>query len=450
VDYWSVKYSKFDGFSSIGAWDDDPKKRLPGIVTKAKECGMPAVGLTDHGTFAGAIHMLKACRKAGIKPILGMESYQARNRKARKEGQKDGRRGNRHLNIIARNFTGYRNLCELSQLASLEGSYYDPRIDLELLEQHREGLIITSACLSNVINANLLRDRYEHAKKAATLYKDIFGPDFYLEMMYHGLDSQAKVLPLIQQLSKELDIKTIVTNDNHYLNREDADSHEVLLCMQSGRCIKDPNRMKFPYHEFYFKTQAEMAKVWGHARKSMQNTLEIAEKCDYSDLIFVEDGGEMRLPKFEIPPQYANPREYLKALAVDGMKRLGLHKSQPHRERLSRELSDIELIYDTKRYDFATYFLIVWDIMRHAKEKGIAAGIRGSGFGSLLCLCLGISEGVDPLEQDLLWERFLGFDDRYFISESDVGMEEGDKPNADKDLQSKEKDATSIMFDRYV
>lgn len=410
---------------------------------------MPAVGLTDHGTFAGAIHMLKACRKEGIKPILGMETYQSRDHKARKEGQKDGRKGNRHLNVIARNFTGFRNLCQLSQIASLEGSYYDPRIDLELLEKHREGLIVTSACLSNIINANLLRDRYDAAKKAATIYKDIFGEDFYLEMMYHGIASQARILPDIQRLSKELDIKTLVTNDCHYLNREDAESQEVLMCMSSGRCLKDPNRMKFPYHEFYFKTQQEMSKVWWHAKRSMQNTLEIAEKCDYSDIIFVEDGGEMRLPKFEIPPQFANSREYMKHLALDGLRRLNLHKSKPHCERFMTEISDIQLIYDTKRYDFATYFLIIWDIMRHAKEKGIAAGIRGSGFGSVLCRCLGISEGVDPLEQNLLWERFLGFDDKFFISESDVGMEEESNKETQGLEKTKQKDATETMFDRY-
>lgn len=412
-------YSKFDGFSTI-----------EGIVQKAKDCKMPAVGLSDHGTIAGAIKMLKTCRKAKIKPILGMESYQARSRLIK--NKQDGRKGNRHLNIFAKNFAGFRNLCKLSQRASLEGFYYNPRVDLELLEECREGLIISSACLSNLINANLLRDRYEEAKQAATIYKDIFGEDFYLEMMFHGLDSQARILPDIQKLSKELDIKTVITQDSHYLNKEDAETHEVLMCMSSSRCIKDPNHLKFPYGEFYFKTQEEMAITWRHAKQSMRNTLEVAEKCDYSDIVFIESGGTMKLPKFDVPSPFKDSREYIKHLAWEGLKKLGLHKSEPHKNRLATELADLQLVWDTKRYDFATYFLLVWDTMRASKEKHIAGGIRGSGVGALICLCLGISEGIDPIgdkhSPPLLWERVLGFEDRYFISENDVGMTE--KTNA--------------------
>lgn len=413
VDYIHIhnhsQFSKFDGFASV-----------KNIAQTAKKFGMPAVGLTDHGTFAGAIQMLKACRKEGIKPILGIETYLSRDHKCHdKNGQPDGRKGNRHLNLIAKNFKGYQNICALSQKASLEGTYYDPRIDLDLLEQHKEGLIVTSACLSNVINFNLSRGRYEKAKQAASIFKDIFGSDFYLEMQFHGLDSQARILPDIQKLGTELDVTIIITNDCHYIKKEDAETHEVIMCMSSGRCIKDPRRIRFPYHEFYFKSQEEMYSVFNHVPKYLVNTMEIAEKCDYSDLVFVEDGGEMRLPKFDLPEGQTSPHDYLELLAKKGLKKLGLDKSQDHITRLKRELDDIRLIWDTKRYDFATYFLIVHDIMDFAKRKGIAAGIRGSGFGSVLLQCLGISEGVDPLEQELLWERFLGFDDKYFISESD-------------------------------
>lgn len=420
------QYSKFDGLSPIGEWDKEKKKaKAVGIVTRAKELGMPAVALTDHGTFAGAIAFLKACRKAGVKPILGMESYQSRNHKLQsKQGQPEGRKGNRHLIVIAKNFKGYQNLCALSQRASLEGYYYDPRIDIDLLWEHREGLIISSACLSNVINWNLYIDRYDQAKKAATIYKDIFGEDFFLEIMFHGLDAEAKVLPEIIRLATELGIPLLATNDCHYISKEDAEYHEVLMCMSSGRCIRDPKRIKFPYEEFYFKSAEEMWKVFGHIPSALENTLALAERVDYSELIFVEDGGQMRLPKFDLPPDFhGSPLEYLNILAWQGLKDLKLDKSQPHIERLRQELSDLKLIWDTKRYDFATYFLIVEDIMRFAKKNGIAAGIRGSGYGSLLLKCLKIVEGVDPLEFDLMWERFLGFDTKFFISEEDFGID---------------------------
>lgn len=792
--------------------------------------GMKAVGLTDHGTFAGAIAFLKECRKQNIKPILGMEAYHARNHKSKSKndeevecqdgskkvipGQRDGRRGNRHLNLIAKDFTGFQNICILSHRASLDGYYYDPRVDLELLAEFSKSVICTSACLSNVINWNLSIDEYDKAKKAAAGFKDIYGDDFYLEMMYHGIDKEGLILPSIQKLGKELGIKTICTNDCllpesliltdsgykeihslstgdrvcthngswqqveyvnkrnysgpihtirtlfgsfsiqatsnhpiltaatqgpgwqnisgpvwksaenvqkgellcipkytiefakhksfereintldwvnprkcltktesgiksfrldkkaavpyeivldrhflqvlglylaegfldgtvigfgfhrrekilvdivcsyferfnfhptvttegegcsvrvnsfvfsdifhklagsgaknkslpeysfftedelktviryyfegdghmgkngltymvgstsrslifylsevfkqwgvlslptvrdgkkasrlhkgaksewndlyvlnfsgsnldilnnmfglefsghkvrlkqthrpkfaqdnsyyyvrindinfeqydgdvwnlqvekdesytcygyavhncHYLKKEDAEYHEVLLCMSSGRLIKDPNRMKFPYDEFYFKSKEEMAKIFGHVPSVMTNTIEIADKCDYSDIVF---GEKMLLPKFDLPEGYSNQFDYLSDLAWAGLKRVNLDKSEAHRARLEQELSDIRLVWDTKRYDFATYFLIVEDIMRYARENNINAGIRGSGFGSLLLKCLNISEGVDPLEQSLLWERFLGFDSQRFISEEDLGI----------------------------
>lgn len=428
----------FDGFSSVD-----------GIVSRAKELGMRAVGLTDHGTFAGAIAFLKACRKAKIKPILGMESYFCRNLHGHtKEDQPDGRRGNRHINLIAKNRAGLRNIKALSQISSLEGYYYDPRIDWDTLYQHREGIIVTSACLSNVINWHLSCDRYEKAKKAAAGFKEVFGDDFYLEVMFHGIDKEGKILPLIQRLGRELNVKVIATNDCHYINKNDAEFHEILMCMSSGRCIRDPKRIKFPYSEFYFKSQDEMYKLFGHVSKYLTNTLDIAEKCDYTDLIFIEDGGEMRLPHFDIPENFSGPLDYLEHLAWNGLRSLKLDKSEPHVQRLKQELSDIRLIWDTKRYDFATYFLIVDDIMRYAREKNIAAGIRGSGYGSVLIKCLKISEGIDPLEHDLLWERFLGFDSSYFVSEGDFGIQSGAHRSEEKqkiDTSS----PTEIMTERY-
>jgi len=393
------------------------------MVKKAKSFGMTACGLTDHGTFAGAIDFLRTCREEGIRPILGMEAYLSKCHTAHsKEEQPSGRRGNRHINLIAKNYVGFQNICALSQTASIDGFYYDPRLDAELLWKHREGVMATSACLSNTINYFLAEDKYNLAKKAVATFKDIYGEDFYLEMMYHGIDREAKILPEIQRLGKDMDVKVIVTNDCHYVNKEDAEFHEVVMCISSGRTLKDPKRLKFPYQEFYFKSKEQMAKIFGHQPQSMNNTLEIAEKCDYSDIIFVEEGGTMKLPKFDIPESFKSPYHYLEKMAQDGLIRLGLDKSEKHVKRLETELGDIRLIWDTKRYDFATYFLVVEDIMRFARENGIDAGVRGSGYGSLLLKCIGIVEGaIDPLEFDLLWERFLGFDSKFFFTESDFG-----------------------------
>ena len=384
---------------------------------------MRAVGLTDHGTVAGAIRFLKSCREYGVKPIIGVEAYLARDHLSHdKTSQPDGRKGNRHLNIIAKNSEGLANLFSLAQESSLAGYYYDPRIDLELLDKHKKGLIVTSACLSNCVNALLLSGKYEAAKKAAAQFKDIFGNDYYLEMMFHGITSEARILPDIQKLAKEMDIKTIVTNDTHYINKEDAEFHEYLMCMSSGRCIRDPKRIRFPFEEFYFKSEEEMKKVFGYCQQSMSNTIEIADKCDYSDIIL---GGNMRLPKFDLPDNQSDPYVYMYDLAWKGLEEDGLKDSPVHCERLKRELDDIKLIWDTKNYDFSTYFLMVEDMMGFAKKKGIGSGVRGSGYGSLLLKCLGITEGVDPVKQGLLFERFIGCDWKFFISEDDLGIKSG-------------------------
>ncbi len=406
------QYSKFDGFASVSD-----------MVRKAKEHGMTACGLTDHGTFAGAIEFLRTCRQEGIRPILGMEAYLSKDHKAcSKKDQPTGRRGNRHINLIAKNLVGFQNVCTLSQTASLEGFYYDPRVDLELLNKYKDGVIATSACLSNIVNALLARDKYKEAKRAVGVFQDIYKDDYYLEMMFHGIDDEAKILPDIYKIGKEVGVTVIASNDCHYINQEDAEFHEIVMCISSGKTTKDPKRLKFPYKEFYFKSKEEMAAIFGDYPSILRNTLEIAEKCDYSEIIFVEEGGSMLLPKFDYPKSYNDPYSYLSDLAWAGLKKLKLENSKPHIERLTTELGDIKLIWDTKRYDFATYFLIVEDIMRFAKEKGIDAGIRGSGYGSLLLKCLGIVEGaIDPIKFGLLWERFLGFDSKLFFSEDDFG-----------------------------
>lgn len=389
--------------------------------------GMSACGLTDHGTFAGAIEFLSLCRQHGIRPVLGIEAYLSRNHNAKnKEDQPDGRKGNRHINLFAKNLVGYQNICALSQAASVDGYYYDPRVDIELLAKYSSGVICSSACLSNLVNALLLHDQYDKAKKAVGVFKDIYGEDYYLEMMFHGINAEAKILPDIQKLGKEMDVKLITSNDTHYTKKSDAKFHEVVICMSTGRTLKDPKRLKFPYAEFYFKSKEEMYKLFGHIPSALKNTLEVAEKCDYSDLIFIEQGGSMKLPKFNLPPNYSTPYAYLHDLAWQGFKRMGLENSEAHRQRLELELSDVKLIWDTKKYDFATYFLIVQDIMRYAKENDISSSIRGSGYGSLMLKCIGVIESsIDCIEFELLWERFLGFSEKYFFAESDFGIKEG-------------------------
>jgi len=398
-----------DGFISIES-----------LVASAKDNCHRSVGLTDHGTFSGAIQFVKECRKQEIRPVLGMEAYMSRDHSIHsKKEQPEGQKGNRHLNLFAKNYKGYQNLCTLSQIASLDGFYYKPRIDINLLAKYREGLIVSSACINSVINYNLTIDRYEKAKKAATIFKDIFGEDFYLEIMYHGIDKEAKIIPDIQKISKELDIKTIITNDTHYPQKKDAKYHSIILCLRDNKnsCIKDPNRFRFSSEEFYFKSTEEMFEIFKSLPKSMKNTVELAEKCDLSELQF----GEMRLPKFDIPEQFGNPHEYLCHLAKEGLKSRNLEDKKEYVDQLNLELSDLKLIFDTKKYDFSTYFLIVEDIIRFIKEKQIPYDIRGSGNSSVLLHVLKISK-IDPVAYQLRWERFLGFSSKRTIIPSDFGI----------------------------
>ena len=363
--------------------------------------------LFAYGEDARKLHRLVEGEKLETNE-MNMDS---RNRKIGKNTKFVEFEGNRFLSMPIRSIDVTRNI--QSKVYCLSEN--------ETQSFSADGIVVHN-CLSNIVNWHLKHDRYEKAKKAATLFKDIFEDDYYLEIMFHGIPEEGKIIPDIQKLSKELNIKTIITNDSHYLEPEDADPQEVMMCMSGNRCIKDPNRMKFPYQEFYFKTKEQMYDMFKSLPVSLNNTIEIAEKCDYSDLLFVEEGGPMRLPKFELPEGYSNPYIYLKDLAKTGIRKLGWDKSPEHVARLKLELQDIELIYNTKRYDFSTYFLIVWDMMQFARKKGIATGIRGSGYGSVLVFCLGIGEGIDPLAYDLLWERFLGFDEAFFFSPDDFGI----------------------------
>jgi len=415
-------HSEFSAFDGLNKMSEFPKL--------ARSMGFKALGITDHGNVGGLIKFFQECTKSvdkngnkieydPIKPILGCEFYLAKDRFAKsKKDQPDGRKGNRHIVLIAKNWQGFQNLCTLSEKSWTEGYYNDPRIDFELLTKHHEGLICSTACLSSVVNNNLLHGRYDQAKKVATILKNIFGEDFYFEVMYHGLDAERYIIPDVFKLADSLGSKVLATNDVHYSHKEDGASHEVLMCMSTSRCIHDPKRLKFPYHEFYLKSAQEMAGIFQNRLDSLYNTLEVADKIDHKDIS--KNFGGMRLPKFPLPNSFSDPHDYLEYIAWDGLKQLGLDHSQKHIDRLRLELDDVKIAKMNNNYDFATYFLIVRDYIQYANTKGILTGCgRGSGFGSLLLKTLGITYGVDPIEHDLLWERFLGFDTKRFVREQD-------------------------------
>lgn len=414
-------HSKFDGLCSAES-----------IAMKAREMGFPAIAVTDHGNVGSFIKFTKECKstkdKDGkplkyppIKPILGSEMYLCRNHLAKsKEEQPEERSGNRHIVLFAKNWDGYQNLCSLSQRSFTEGFWYDPRVDFDLLSKHSKGLICSTACLGSIVNINLMYDRYEQAKKAASILKDIFKEDFFLEVMFHGMSAERYIIPDIFKLSKELDIPVIATNDSHFIDKSQSKAQEVLMCMSSSKCIKDPKHPKLPTEEFYLKSAAEMYKMFKDYPQVITNTLALANRIDDKDISSHLFGG-MRLPKFDIPEQYKTPYDYMKSLSIDGLKKHGWEKSKKHVDELKKELIDVKVALDNNNYDFSTYFLIVRDIIKFAKDNDImCGGGRGSGYASILLRCLGITSGVDPLDYDsLIWERFLGFDQKRFTKKSD-------------------------------
>ena len=417
-----TEYSAFDGLASV----DD-------MVTTARKMGFPALAITDHGNIGGIIPFINACTaskdKDGndiieptIKPLVGIECYMSRDASAHsKVEQPEGRRGNYHLILIAKNFKGYQNLCRLSHKSWTSGFYMKPRIDFELLSEHSEGLICSTACLAGLVNAELIRDRYDAAKMFAGAFKDIFGEDFFMEVMYHGISLQKEIIPELFSIASDLDVPLIATNDIHYLRRDQASSHELFMCMSTNRCIKAKNRIRFPFPEFYLKSAEEMLSMFSSAPWLLQNTLSLAERVDFVDIQKNLFGG-MRLPVFDLP-EGETSLSHLRKLALDGAKRLGWDKSEKHMKALKIELDDIEIALVNNNYDFATYFLMVEDITRFARESGILGGPgRGSGYGSLLLRCLGVTYGPDPLDFGLLWQRFLGFDTFRFILEKDFGI----------------------------
>ncbi len=370
--------------------------RIDELIDKAKEYRMPALAITDHGNLFGAINFYQKVRNAEMKPIIGCEVYVAP--KTRFEKNKNEAKGSYfHLILLAKNSEGYKNLTTLVTKAYLEGFYYKPRIDKDLLEQYCGGLIGLSACLKGEVPFYLQRDMIERARETALQYKRIFGPDdFYLELQENELPEQYEVNKKLVELSKDLHIKLVATNDCHYMRREDAKAHDILVCIKTGKTITDTDRLKFKTEGLYFRSPEEMKKSFSEMPEVILNTREIAEKCNV-----VFDLHKIKLPSYSI--ESGEPSEkFLENLARKGLKsKIGDSPSREYMERFDNELKTIV------KTGFSSYFLIVWDFINYAKSKNIIVGPgRGSAAGSLIAYCLGITD-IDPLKYNLLFERFL-------------------------------------------
>jgi DNA polymerase-3 subunit alpha len=363
--------------------------RIPELAARAAELEMPAVGLTDHGSLAGAIGLVRETKKQGVKPILGCEVYVADERKTQQKGYA-------HLTLLAESNEGYSNLIKLSSLGYLEGYYYKPRVDWELLDRHSAGIVALSGCLSGRVCKALEEGRADDAEGELDRLTTIFGRDsVYVEMQNAHLDVQQRINPLLAQLAEKRGLPTVVTGDVHYLRHEDARAHEALLCIQSGDSLKNPNHWKFDTDHFYFKTQAEMLADFPGQEESLRRTLEIAERCNVEIEL-----GRILLPSYPVPDG-RDAFDYLVELCEKGLGRRYDKVTPELRERLQFELKTIH------EMGFTDYFLIVWDFVAFAKRNGISVGPgRGSTAGSLVAYCLEITD-VDPIKYDLLFERFL-------------------------------------------
>lgn len=367
---------------------------IPRLVTEAKKLGMDHLAITDHGVLHGVVPFYRLCRKLDIRPIIGCEVYVARGTVADRVPPKDEKI--HHLVLLAENETGYRNLLKLSSEAHLNGFYYKPRVDKDLLRKHSEGLIALSGCLAGEVSHALLYQEIDRAHHLAETYRDIFGPGrFFLELQDHGLPEQKRVNRLLIELSEKTGIPLVVTNDVHYVTSDDSDMHDCLLCIGTGAKLSDANRMRFDSDQFYLKSGEEMESLFRHVPQALENTRRIAERCQL-ELKF----GEPVLPSFPLA-EGCTAREMLRTLAFEGAKKRFTSVNAAVQKRLDDELSVID------EMGFNDYFLIVWDFIRYAHEQGIATGPgRGSAAGSLVAYCLAITD-IDPLKYNLLFERFL-------------------------------------------
>ena len=373
----------------------DGANRIKDLPVRAKELGMDAMAITDHGVMYGAIDFYKACKKEGIKPIIGCEVYVAPRSRFDKEPNIDNKYN--HLILLAKNMKGYQNLSKLVSLGFIDGYYYKPRIDLEILEQYSEGLICLSACLAGAVNQALLNGQNEKAEEVALWHKRVFGEDYYIEIQNNGIKEQVLANQKLVGLARKLDIPLVATNDAHYLKKEDAYNHEVLLCIQTGKRMSDEDRMRFDTEELYVKSPEEMIDYFKAFPDAIENTVKIAEKCNVEF-----EFGHTILPNYEVPEGYATHYDFLEELCQKGMKkRYGENIPQEYIDRANYELGVI------KKMGYVDYYLIVWDYIHYAKTHDIPVGPgRGSGAGSILAYAIEITD-IDPMKYNLLFERFL-------------------------------------------
>ena len=373
----------------------DGSNKIQEYVNRVRELGMDSAAITDHGVMYGVIDFYRAARAAGINPILGCEVYVAPGSRFDREiGSGDDRYY--HLVLLAENNQGYANLLKIVSKSFVDGFYYKPRVDLQLLEKYHEGLIALSACLAGEVARFLTRGMYEDAKAAALRYQDIFGKgNFFLELQDHGIPEQQNVNQQLLKMHRETGIELVATNDVHYTLAEDAQPHDVLLCLQTGKKLSDENRMRYDGGQYYVKSPEEMERLFPYATEALENTHKIAERC-HVEIEF----GVTKLPKFDVPEGYTS-WEYLNELCFKGLEERYQPVTEELKERLNYELSTI------KNMGYVDYFLIVWDFIRYARDHDIMVGPgRGSAAGSLVAYTLGITQ-LDPIRYDLLFERFL-------------------------------------------
>ena len=373
----------------------DGSCKIKEIVARAKELGMDSLAITDHGVMYGVIDFYKAAKEVGIKPIIGCEVYVAPGSRFNKEaGQSEDKY--HHLVLLAENNKGYANLMKIVSKGFIDGFYYKPRVDYEVLEQYHEGIIALSACLAGEVQKYLARGFYEEGKKAALKYQDIFGKgNYFLELQDHGIPEQKMVNNSLLRMSRELDIELVATNDVHYINAEDAVAHDILLCIQTGKKVSDEDRMRYEGGQFYLKSEDEMRQLFPYALQALENTHKIAERCNV-EIEF----GVTKLPRYDVPEGYTS-WEYLNYLCTKGLNEKYPDDDGTLRERLDYELGIIN------KMGYVDYFLIVWDFINYAKSNDIMVGPgRGSAAGSIVSYCLGITD-IDPIKYDLLFERFL-------------------------------------------
>ena len=373
----------------------DGANRIKDLPVRAKELGMDAIAITDHGVMYGAIDFYKACKKEGVKPIIGCEVYVAPRSRHNKEPNIDNKYN--HLILLAKDNQGYKNLSKLVSIGFTEGYYYKPRIDLEVLEQYHEGLICLSACLAGSVNQALLNGQTEKAEEIALWHKRVFGEDYYIEIQNNGIPEQVLANQKLVQLARKLDIPLVATNDAHYLKKEDAYNHEILLCIQTGKRMSDEDRMRFETDELYVKSPKEMSEYFSAFPDAIENTVKIADKCNVEF-----EFGHTILPNYDVPPEFETHYDFLEKLCYDGLKyRYGDDLSEEIKQRAEYELGVI------KKMGYVDYYLIVWDFIHYAKSNGIPVGPgRGSGAGSILAYSIGITD-IDPMKYGLLFERFL-------------------------------------------